>query len=83
MSIQFAHPAEDTIEGNKDSIVASPDVTDNSNKHFTEMVLHHAIVLFGDKHKFPGDRGDRIRRWLEIADRLGYPRNWNIWYYRT
>jgi hypothetical protein len=82
MSIQFAHVTEDVIHGDKDDpVVASPDVTDNSNKHFTETVLHHAIVLFGDRHKFPGDRGDRIRKWLEIADRLGYPRNWNMWYY--
>jgi hypothetical protein len=29
----------------------------------------------------PGPRGIRIRKMLDLADRVGFPRNWDLWIY--
>jgi len=42
-------------------------------------VIHHATL---DCPNLPGDPGKRICEMVKIADRLGYPKNWNVlWYY--
>lgn len=43
-----------------------------------------AIVLTqarSDCQNLPGNRGKRICEMVSIAERLNYPRNWDLWYY--
>ena len=82
MSIQFAHVAEDMISDDTgDNIIASEDVSRKANQNFMEAALPHAAAVFSDKQRFPGERGDRIRKWLDLAQRLGWPHNFDMWYY--
>lgn len=43
-----------------------------------KLYLDHADKV---AKKMPGPRGTRIRKILDIADRIGYPRNWSLWIY--
>jgi len=64
-----------------DEIVATADtsVVDQGWKNVTENMLRHAHEWIHTQH---GDRAQRVDGMLKIADRLGYPKNWDMFYYR-
>jgi hypothetical protein len=80
MSIQFAIPDKDMIRGDNETIVASPEGTDRSQEKMMQQMIHYGTLWFRS-HQQLNDRTRRILYMLEIADRLGYPNNWNMWYY--
>jgi hypothetical protein len=47
-------------------------------KNVTDSMIDHGHLWAGYRE---GDRAQRIRGMLKIADRLGYPQNWDLWYY--
>jgi hypothetical protein len=47
-------------------------------KRVTEDMLHHRHSWIQTQH---GDRAQRVEKMLSIADRLGYPNNWDMFYY--
>jgi hypothetical protein len=77
MNIQFDAP--DILKfDDGDVIVASPEAQEKSYKALMERMVHQAAL---DSKSFKGDRGRRIQDMVAIADRLGYPKNWDLWYY--
>ena len=77
MSVQFAI---NSINMESDAIEASPQVTAQADKNFSEYLLHH-IRLVVENPKWSGDRQVRLREWVTIAERLGYPNYSKLWYY--
>ncbi len=63
-----------------DEIVATVDssVVEQGWKNVTEHMLDHAHSWIQTQH---GDRAQRVIGMLKIADRLGYPKNWDMFYY--
>jgi hypothetical protein len=63
-----------------DEIVIAPDpsVVSRGWKNVTDDMLSHAHTWIHTQH---GDRAKRVEEMLKIADRLGYPNNWDIFYY--
>lgn len=59
-------------------VTASPSLVDQGWKSVTERMLHYARSWINTQR---GDRAQRIVGMLNIADRLGYPKNWNLFYY--
>jgi hypothetical protein len=58
-------------------IVLTADTTSTAKK-LMDTVIHHAIM---DCPNLPGERGKRICEMARIAEKVGYPANWNLWYY--
>jgi hypothetical protein len=77
MSIRFNAPDFEWAN-DADEITASQEVTQQSQENGMKAVLHCANLLAAD---FTGQQGDQIRKMLAIADRVGYRRNWDLWYY--
>ncbi len=76
MWIRFKAPdfeAEDEV-----AITVDPSVVARGWKNVTEDMLHHGHSWIQTQH---GDRAQRVEKMLAIADRLGYPKNWNMFYY--
>jgi hypothetical protein len=81
LAIEFAIPKEDIIQGDAEPVVASLSVSALSKKALMENMLHDMILFAQDSHRFPAPHGDHIRKMLDIADRLGYPKNYDLWFY--
>ena len=77
LSVQFAIQS---INMESDVIEASPEVTAQSDKNFAEYLLHH-IRLVVENPTWSGDRQVRLREWVNIAERSGYPQYHELWYY--
>jgi len=78
MSIRFNAPG--WIDGDEMVVTASPAVTAKSDEQMMKNVIHYGALYFQDIHN---DKGRRITKMVEIADRLGYPRNQDLWYYSS
>ncbi len=80
MTIEFriATTRKDVEEG--EQIVVPAAVISNSQQSAIEKVIHDGTMIT-QTPPFKGARANRIRGMLKIADRLGYPKNWNLWYY--
>ena len=77
MSVRFAIQSMDM---ETERIEASPQVTAQSDKNFGEYLLHHIRLVVEDP-RWSGDRQVRLREWVSIAERLGYPKYLELWYY--
>jgi hypothetical protein len=67
-------------------ITASYDVTYESEKKFAEDVVETADMITGNPawnppNKWGADRVLRLRDWVGLAKRVGYPRVLKLWYY--
>jgi hypothetical protein len=76
MNVKFVFP--DWVDEEPEAIVASKEATDAGWEKAMRTVLDCAAL---EDQDFTGPQGDQIRAMVAIADRLGYPRNWNLWYY--
>lgn len=77
MSVDFRVPSSN--KGDEIVITATPPaVTPVSEKDLMDMVIHYAVLV---TENLTGDPGERMRGMVQIADRLGYPRNRDLWYY--
>jgi hypothetical protein len=77
MAIRFNNTTDFTFVGVDEEPVHTDKVASIQEK-MMKMYLDHAHKV---AEKMPGPRGVRIRKLLGIADRVGYPRNWNLWIY--
>src|SRR5579862_524411 len=74
MVIRFNN-SEDFVEG--EEIVVTANRASVAEK-MMKTVIHHIM----NDPKLPGERGKRIREMATIADKLGYPKNWDdLWFY--
>jgi hypothetical protein len=76
MQVKFVFP--DWIDEEPEAIVASQEATDSGWEKAMRTVLDCAAL---EDQDFTGPQGDQIRAMVAIAERVGYPRNWNLWYY--
>jgi hypothetical protein len=74
--IKFIAP--DFEFGEDVAVTVSHSLVDQGWKSVTERMLDHAHYWINTQH---GDRAQRVIGMLKIADRLGYPKNWNLFYY--
>jgi hypothetical protein len=82
----LVHFAADIMTFDKDEgehIEASPDVADKSRKNLTEKVLHQAVLVAQNIDRQNHNQGDRLMKVVKMADRLGYPRCLDLWYYAS
>ena len=78
MSVQFAIRS---ITGDHEVIQASPQVAAQADKNYSDYLLHQMRIVV-ETHKWSdGDVQVRLREWVSIAERLGYPRYLELWYY--
>jgi hypothetical protein len=77
MAIRFNNTSDFKFVDADEEPVATDNVSSIQEK-MMKMYLNHAHGVAG---KMVGDRGVRIRKMLDVADRVGYPRNWNLWIY--
>ena len=63
------------LVGSVDPSVVNPRMR---SRPLRENMLHHAHSRIHTHH---GDRAKRLEDMLKIADRLGYPKNWDMYYY--
>lgn len=61
-----------------EAVTVSPSLVDQGWKGVTERMLDHAHSWIKTQR---GDRAQRVIGMLKIADRLGYPKNWDLFYY--
>jgi hypothetical protein len=76
MGIKFRAP--DFEFGDEIAVTVDPSVVNQGWKNVTEHMLEHAHSWIRSQH---GDRASRVVGMLNIADRLGYPKNWDMFYY--
>jgi hypothetical protein len=76
MWIRFTAP--DFEFGDEIVVTVDPSVVTQGWKNVTENMLHHAHSWIQTQQ---GDRAKRVIGMLKIADRLGYPKNWDMFYY--
>jgi hypothetical protein len=76
MWMRFTAP--DFEFGDAITVTADPAVGNQGWKDITEKMLHHGHAWIHTQH---GDRATRVEKMLSIADRLGYPKNWEMFYY--
>jgi hypothetical protein len=80
MTIEFRISSTRADVDDGDQIVVPANVISNAQQAAIEKVIHDGIMIT-QRPIFKGNRGHRIRGMLKIADGLGYPNNWNLWYY--
>jgi hypothetical protein len=78
MAIRF-NDSDDVRFVDEDPVVHESDVSSTQQKMMAQYLGHAQVVAA----KMPGKAGERIRKLLSIADRLGYPRNWNLFIYNS
>jgi len=76
MNIHFRAPDWRVEEG--EEIVADEKYVRGSQQRALEAFIERATFLGQD---IPGERGKRIRKFVELLDRLSFPKNMNLWYY--
>jgi len=76
MNIKFVMP--DWVDEEPEAIIASREATDAGWAKAMRVVLDCAALAEKD---FTGDQADEIHKMVALAERLGYPRNWDLWYY--
>ena len=77
MAVQFAIQV---MNVENETIHASPEVTEKADHDFADYLMHH-IRLVVENPQWSGDRQVRLREWVNIAERLGYPKYLDLWYY--
>ena len=80
MSVRFAEVEMSFNAAEEGVIHASDAITDQSKRGLAERVLEHAAVVVENK-EWHGDRQKRLRDWVKLAEKLGYPRSLDLYYY--
>ena len=78
MIIYFNAP--DILDEEKEDIVASQALTDYSIKNWVDRIIDEGIFAVQSLPQ-SNIHTNRISCMLKIAERMGYPRNENLWYY--
>jgi hypothetical protein len=76
LGIKFIAP--DFEFGDEVVVTVDPSLATQGWKNLTEQMLQHARAWIETQR---GDRATRVTNMLTIADRLGYPKNWDMFYY--
>lgn len=77
MSIRFSAP-DWYGEEKGDEIIADEEVSKSAKARNLDNFIDRGLILCND---IPGKTGQRIKKFLEFADKLKYPHNINLWYY--
>jgi hypothetical protein len=77
MAIRFNNTSDFTFV-DADEEVADTDPVLSIQEKMMKLYLDHADKV---AKNMPAPRGTRIRKVLDIAERVGYPSNWDLWIY--
>jgi hypothetical protein len=80
MTIEFALSAT-SVDADEDVVEVSPTLIAKNEKAFVETVLHEAGLVAHNIDRHNHNQGERVIKMVEIAERLGYPRCLDLWYY--
>lgn len=80
MWIRFGAPDWEFGDNQDDGFDITPDASVEAKgwKNVTESLVSNGNLWAGTQK---GDRAQRVQDMLKIAERLGYPKNWDMWYY--